>query len=137
MQFFANLVVFKKNILSNVQRRSSSSQSPSLDLASTVSSTVYKFRYMHVSLMRSPLLGDDLRFNFEPRHTERGKSMYFCTAKRRVFLLKITSLAEHKIIQEVRYTLNGLCVCCLSITHTSLSQFFISIFYFNYLLRLV
>ena len=45
--------------------------------------------------------------------------MYFCTAKRRVFLLKITSLAEHKIIQEVRYTLNGLCVCCFSITHTT------------------
>ena len=49
--------------------------------------------------------------------------MYFCTAKRRVFLLKITSLAEHKIIQEVRYTLDGLYVCCFSITHTSLSQF--------------
>ena len=51
--------------------------------------------------------------------------MYFCTAKRRVFLLKITSLAEHKIIQEVRYMLNGLCMCVVFLLPTPLSHNFL------------
>ena len=46
--------------------------------------------------------------------------MYHCTAKRRVFLLKITSLAEHKNhTRSTLYVERIVYVCCFSITHTT------------------